>query len=135
MFERLDHVGIAVEDLDGALPLYTGALGMELVARETIPEQGVDAALLEHGGERIELLAPLRPETTVGRFLTRRGAGVHHVAYGVDDIDAALAELAGRGVELIDTAPRRGLHASRVAFVHPRASAGVLSEIVEAART
>ena len=134
MFERVDHVGIAVEDLDGAVPLYTQALGMELMARETIPDQGVEAALLEHGEEHIELLAPLRPETTVGRFLARRGPGVHHVAYGVADIDATLAELSGRGVELIDEAPRLGLHASRVAFVHPRASAGVLSEIVEAAR-
>jgi methylmalonyl-CoA epimerase len=135
MFERVDHVGIAVEDLDGALPLYTQGLGMELVARETIREQGVEAALLEHGDEHIELLAPLGPETTVGRFIARRGAGVHHVAYRVADIDATLAELSGRGVELIDEAPRLGLHASRVAFVHPRASAGVLSEIVEAART
>ena len=134
MFERVDHVGIAVEDLDGALPLYTGALGMELVARETLPDQGVEAALLERGGEHIELLAPLGPETTVGRFLARRGPGVHHVAYGVGDIDATLAQLTARGVELIDRAPRQGLHASRVAFVHPRASAGVLSEIVEAAR-
>ena len=134
MFERLDHVGIAVEDLDGALPLYTGALGMELVARETLPDQGVEAALLERGGEHIELLAPLRPQTTVGRFLARRGPGVHHVAYGVADIDATLAELVKREVELIDTAPRPGLRASRVAFVHPRATAGVLSEIVQAAR-
>ncbi len=134
MFERVDHVGIAVEDLDGALSLYTEALGMELLARETITEQGVEAALLAHGEEHIELLAPLDPATTVGRFLARRGPGVHHVAYGVADIDATLAELAGREVELIDTAPRTGLHASRVAFVQPRATAGVLSEIVQAAR-
>jgi methylmalonyl-CoA epimerase len=134
MFERVDHVGIAVDDLEGAVAGYRDVLGMEVVARETIVEQGVEAVMLARGEERIELIAPLASDTTVGRFLARRGPGVHHLAYGVADIDATLAELSARDVELIDRAPRTGLHASRVAFVHPRAAGGILSELVEAAR-
>jgi len=131
MFDRIDHVGIAVAQLDEAVALYGGALGMRVVHREVLADDGVEAALLDAG---VELLAPLGDDTPVGRFLSRRGPGMHHVAYSVSDIDATLAELRARDVELIDNAPRVGLHSRRVAFVHPRATGGVLTEIVEAAR-
>jgi methylmalonyl-CoA/ethylmalonyl-CoA epimerase len=129
----MDHLGIAVDELAPALARYRETFAMELVHREVIAEQGVEVALLEVGGEHIELLAPLAPDTPVGRFLAKRGPGIHHVAYGVRDIDATLAQLRARDVELIDTTPRIGVRASRVAFVHPRSTGGVLTEIVEAA--
>jgi methylmalonyl-CoA epimerase len=134
MFERVDHLGIAVAELDGALERYRDGFGMDLLHREVIAQQGVEAALLAAGNERIELLAPLAADTPVGRFLARRGPGMHHVAYGVSDIDVTLAELAGRDVELIDATARPGINGSRVAFIHPRATGGVLTEIIEAAR-
>ena|SRR3984893_17080894 len=129
----MDHLGIAVDELAPALARYRETFAMELVHREVMAEQGVEVALLEVGGEHIELLAPLAPDTPVGRFLAKRGPGIHHVAYGVRDIDATLAQLRARDVELIDTTPRIGVRASRVAFVHPRSTGGVLTEIVEAA--
>ena len=134
MFGLIDHVGVATEDLDAALATYEGTFSMPVVHRETIAEQGVEAVLLDVGPCHVELLRPLGPETPVGRFVTRNGGpGLHHVAYRVDDIDATLTELAGRGIELIDTQPRAGIRSSRVAFVHPRATGGVLTEIVEPA--
>ena len=133
MFGLIDHVGIAVADLDSALALYEGTFSMPLAHRETVDEQGVEAALLDVGPCHVELLRPLGPETPVGRFLDRKGPGLHHVAYRVDDIEATLAELAGRDVELIDSEPRIGIRSSRVAFVHPRSSGSVLTEIVEPA--
>jgi methylmalonyl-CoA/ethylmalonyl-CoA epimerase len=134
VFDRLDHLGIAVEALDDAVERYRDTLEMDLLHREVLAVDGVEAALMGAGEERIELLAALAPDTPVGRFLARRGPGVHHVAYRVGDIDATLAALAQRDVELIDTAARPGLRDSRVAFVHPRATGGVLTELVEAAR-
>ncbi|MBA2523194.1 MAG: methylmalonyl-CoA epimerase [Solirubrobacterales bacterium] len=134
MLERIDHVGVAVEDLDAALQLYEGALGMPLVHRETVTEQGVEAVLLDVGDGHVELLSPLGEDTPVGKFLARKGAGLHHVAYAVADIDAALSELADRGIELIDTEPRTGIRNSRVAFLHPRSTGGVLTEIVQVAK-
>jgi methylmalonyl-CoA/ethylmalonyl-CoA epimerase len=133
MLELIDHVGVAVEDLETAVSLYEETLGMPLVHRETIEEQGVDAALLDVGACHVELLRPLGPETPVGRFLAKRGPGLHHVAYRVGAIDAALAKLKEEGVELIDAEPRAGIRSSRVAFCHPRATGGVLTEIVEPA--
>jgi methylmalonyl-CoA/ethylmalonyl-CoA epimerase len=133
MFELIDHVGVAVEDLDAAVSLSEDTLAMPLAHRETIEEQGVEAALLDVGDSHVELLRPLGPDTAVGKFLARRGQGLHHVAYRVDDIDAALARLKDEGVELIDAEPRTGIRQSRVAFVHPRATRGVLTEIVEPA--
>jgi methylmalonyl-CoA/ethylmalonyl-CoA epimerase len=133
MFELIDHVGVAVEDLDAALSLYEGTLAMPVAHRETVDEQGVEAALLDVGDCHVELLRPLGPETAVGKFLAKRGEGLHHVAYRVDDIDGALARLKDEGVELIDSEPRTGIRQSRVAFVHPRATRGVLTEIVEPA--
>jgi methylmalonyl-CoA epimerase len=134
VFERVDHLGIAVEALDDAVERFRDTLDMDLRHREVLGADGVEVALMVAGEERIELLVPLAQDTPVGRFLARRGPGVHHVAYSVGDIDATLVALAEREVELIDTAARPGLHGSRVAFVHPRATGGVLTELVEAAR-
>jgi methylmalonyl-CoA epimerase len=133
VFDRVHHLGIAVEELDGALARYRDSFDMGLLHREVLREEGVEAAMLAAGEDRIELLASLRPDSNLGRFLARRGPGIHHVAYAVADIDATLAELAQRDVELIDTTARPGLHDTRVAFVHPRATGGVLTELVEAA--
>jgi len=133
MLGRIDHVGVAVEEMDAALQLYRDTLGLPLAHREVVEEQGVDAALLDVGDGHVELLAPLGPETPVGRYLERRGPGLHHVAYAVADIDAELDRLRGAGLRLIDETPRTGIRNSRVAFVHPGALAGVLTEIVEPA--
>jgi len=133
VFGLIDHVGVAVEDLDSALALYEGTFGMPVAHRETVSDQGVEAVLLDVGDGHVELLRPLGEDTAVGRFLARRGPGLHHVAYRVDDIDAALAQLREQGVELIDSEPRTGIRASRVAFLHPQATGGVLTEIVEPA--
>src|SRR4051795_5564495 len=133
MFGRIDHIGIAVADLDAAIELHQSAYGMELVHRETVEEQGVEAVLLDVGENHVELLAPLGEETPVGRFLAKRGPGLHHVAYQVADIDAALATLRAAGVRVIDETPRPGIRGSRVAFLHPSASGGVLTEIVQPA--
>ena len=133
MVGRIDHVGVAVEDLDAALQTYGDALGVALEHREVVEEQGVDAALLGVGEGHVELLAPLGPETPVGRYLAKRGPGLHHVAYAVDDIDAALESLRAAGMRLIDEQPRTGIRNSRVAFLHPAALGGVLTEIVQPA--
>ena len=127
----IDHTGIAVTDIDSALEFYRGVLGLPLVHRETVAEQGVEAVLLDLGSGHIELIAPLGPDTAVARFLAQRGPGLHHVAYRVHDIDATLASLSAAGVRLIDERPRSGIRGSRVAFVHPAATGGVLTEIVE----
>jgi methylmalonyl-CoA/ethylmalonyl-CoA epimerase len=131
MFELIDHVGVAVEDIDSALALYEATFEMPVAHRETVEEQGVEAVLLDVGACHVELLRPLGPETPVGKFLERKGPGLHHVAYRVGDIDAALAQLKQDGVELIDAEPRTGIRQSRVAFVHPKATGSVLTEIVE----
>ncbi len=133
MFIRIDHIGVAVADLDAAIELHTGAYGMEVVHRETVAEQGVEAVLLDVGENHVELLSPLAEETPVGKFLAKRGPGLHHVAYQVADIDAALAGLRDAGVRMIDEQPRIGIRSSRVAFLHPSASGGVLTELVEPA--
>ena len=133
MFGLIDHVGIAVEDLDAALALYEGTMKMTVAHRETVEDQGVEAVLLDVGSTHVELLRPLGPETAVGKFLARRGPGLHHVAYRVDEIEAALAQLRADGVRLIDEQPRIGIRQSRVAFLHPSSTAGVLTELVEPA--
>ncbi len=133
MFGRIDHIGVAVEDIDAALELYEGAFEMPLAHRETVGEQGVEAVLLDVGEGHVELLRPLGPDTAVGKFLSRKGPGLHHVAYAVDDIDATLRSLSAAGIELIDAEPRAGIRESRVAFLHPRSTGGVLTEIVEPA--
>jgi methylmalonyl-CoA epimerase len=131
VFGRIDHIGIAVEDLDAAIALHEATYGMPLVHRETVTEQGVEAVLFDVGENHVELLRPLSDETPVGRFLARRGPGLHHVAYQVGDIEATLAALKGQGVRLIDETPRIGIRKTRVAFLHPGASGGVLTEIVQ----
>jgi methylmalonyl-CoA/ethylmalonyl-CoA epimerase len=133
MFGRIDHIGVAVEDLDEAVALYSERLAMPVEHRETVAEQGVEAVLLGVGTSHVELLRPLGPETAVGRFLDRNGPGLHHVAYGTDDIDSALAAVRDAGLRLIDERPRTGIRNSRVAFVHPKSTGGVLTELVEAA--
>ena len=126
----IHHLGVAVDDLDGALATYERLFGAELEHRETVEEQGVEAASLRIGVGRVELLAALGEDTPVGKFLSKRGPGMHHVAYEVDDVGAALDDLAAEGAELIDERPRRGLFGLEVAFVHPDAVHGVLAEIV-----
>ena len=133
MFGRIDHIGVAVEDIDAALALYRDSFEMELAHRETVEEQGVEAVLLDVGEGHVELLAPLGPDTPVGKYLAKNGTGLHHVAYAVDDIDATLEKLAAAGLQLIDSEPRVGIRDSRVAFLHPRSTGGVLTEIVEPA--
>jgi len=133
MFTRIDHIGVAVEDLDAAIKLYERSFEMELVHRETVESQGVEAVLLDVGDGHVELLAPLGPDTPVGKFIAKKGVGIHHVAYAVEDIDAELARLKELGVKLIDREPRTGIRQSRVAFLHPGASGSVLTAIVEPA--
>src|SRR5919197_3594177 len=126
----IHHLGVAVEDLDAALSTYERLFGAEVEHRATVADQGVEAASLRVGDGRVELLEPLGADTPVGRFLASRGPGMHHVAYEVADIRAALAELADQGAELIDTEPRQGMFGLEVAFLHPDAVHGVLSEVV-----
>jgi methylmalonyl-CoA/ethylmalonyl-CoA epimerase len=126
----IHHLGVAVDDLDEALSTYERLLGAKLEHRETVEDQGVEAASLRVGESRVELLASLGDETPVGKFLAKRGPGMHHVAYEVDDLSASLEELAGQGAELIDERPRRGLFGLEVAFVHPDSVHGVLAELV-----
>jgi methylmalonyl-CoA epimerase len=134
VFSRIDHVGVAVEEIEPALELYRDTLELVLAHREVVEEQGVEAVLLDVGENHVELLAPLGADTPVGKFLARQGPGLHHVAYQVDDIDDTLEKLRRAGLRLIDEQPRAGIRGSRVAFLHPRATAGVLTEIVEPAR-
>jgi methylmalonyl-CoA/ethylmalonyl-CoA epimerase len=133
MLGRIDHIGVATDDLDSAIALYEETLGMPIAHRETVESQGVEAVLLDVGDGHVELLRPLGPDTPVGRYLERKGPGLHHVAYAVEDIDDTLGILKEAGVELIDTEPRAGIRDSRVAFVHPMSTGGVLTEIVEPA--
>ena len=133
MFGRIDHIGVAVEDIDAAIELYRDGFEMKLAHRETVSSQGVEAVLLDVGDGHVELLAPLGPDTPVGKYMAKNGAGLHHVAYAVDDIDAALKNIAAAGIQLIDSEPRTGIRDSRVAFLHPRSTGGVLTEIVEPA--
>ncbi|HET8976051.1 MAG TPA: methylmalonyl-CoA epimerase [Solirubrobacterales bacterium] len=133
MLDRIDHIGVATEDIEGAIALYEASFGMPVAHRETVESQGVEAVLLDVGDGHVELLAPLGPDTPVGKFLAKKGPGLHHVAYAVSDIDEALSKLKEAGVDLIDNEPRIGIRDSRVAFLHPKATGGVLTEIVEPA--
>jgi methylmalonyl-CoA/ethylmalonyl-CoA epimerase len=135
VFELIDHVGLAVSDLERATALYEGTFGMPIVHRETVESQGVEAVLLDVGEGHVELLHPLGPDTVVGRFIAKRGEGLHHVAYRVADIDSTLGTLKGAGIELIDSEARVGIRGSRVAFLHPKATGGALTELVEPAAT
>jgi methylmalonyl-CoA/ethylmalonyl-CoA epimerase len=126
----IHHLGIAVEDLDEAVATYERLFGAEVEQRGSVADQGVEAASLRVGAGRVELLASLGEETPVGKFLAKRGPGMHHVAYEVDDLPAELSRLSAAGAELIDERPREGLFGLEVAFVHPDAAHGVLSELV-----
>jgi methylmalonyl-CoA/ethylmalonyl-CoA epimerase len=133
VFSRIDHIGVAVAELEPAIELYRDGMKLELVHREVVAEQGVEAVLLDVGENHVELLAPLSEETPVGKFLAKNGPGLHHIAYQVTDIEATLHELGQAGMRLIDEQPRTGIRGSRVAFLHPRSSLGVLTEIVQPA--
>jgi methylmalonyl-CoA/ethylmalonyl-CoA epimerase len=124
------HIGIAVDDLDAAIALYEALFGGSVEQRERVEDQGVEAASLHVGSSRVELLAPLGPDTPVGKFLAKRGAGMHHIAFEVDDVAAELERLRADGVLLIDEQPRRGMFGLEVAFVHPESTGGVLAEFV-----
>jgi len=124
---KLHHVGVAVADLDAAILLYASVFGAELTHRASSDKDGLAAAFLRGGGAEIELLTPLREDTPVGKFLARRGPGLHHVAFAVRDIEKAMADARASGLELIDQEPRIGLHGTRIAFVHPKSVGGVLT--------
>ena len=132
MPSRIHHVGVAVADLDESIRIYQSALGAELVHRASNEREGLEAAFLKVGDGEVELMAPLREDSPVGKFLAKRGPGLHHVAYAVADIDKALAGARASGVELIDSEPRIGMHGTRIAFLHPKSLGGVLTELVEA---
>ena len=133
MFGEIDHIGIAVEDLDDSVALYRDRLGMREQHRETVEQQGVHAVLLEIGDAHVELISPIGPDGAVARFLERGGPGLHHVAYRTDDIEAAIGRLVASGVRMIDEEPRVGIRGSLVAFAHPKSTGGVLTEIVQPA--
>jgi methylmalonyl-CoA/ethylmalonyl-CoA epimerase len=137
---RIDHVGIACHDLDQAIAFYESTFGLEVVSRERGADQGVSEAMLRvadapAGTSYVQLLQPLGPDTPVGRFLARRGEGVHHIGYGVTDIAAALASIGATGVRLIDSRPRHGSMGASIAFLHPKDIGGVLTELVQAAES
>jgi methylmalonyl-CoA/ethylmalonyl-CoA epimerase len=133
VFNRIDHVGIAVEAIEPALELWRDGFELDIAHREVVEEQGVEAVLLDVGENHIELLAPLGPDTPVGKFLAKRGPGMHHIAYQVSDIEATLAALEQAGRQLIDRRPRIGIGGARVAFLEPKGTGRVLTEIVEPA--
>ena len=137
LLSRIDHVGIACRDLDAAIGLYQATFGLEVVSLEVNEEQGVREAMLAVGGDLrpgyVQLLEPLGPDTPVGRFLARRGEGLHHVGYGVSDISEALAAIGGTGIRLLDQRPRHGSMGASIAFLHPADLGGVLTELVQAA--
>lgn len=133
MFTRIDHIGVAVNDVEQALELYRDTFAMDVAHREIVEAQGVEAVLLDVGENHVELMAPLAADTPVGKFLAKRGPGLHHVAYQVDDIDAVLSRLGQAGLPLIDKQARIGIRGSRVAFLELKGTAGVLTEIVEPA--
>lgn len=127
----IDHIGIAVRSLDEALAFFSDALGLRCTGRETVTDQGVRVAVLPVGESRLELLEPIQEDSPVGRFLSKRGEGIHHICLTVDDIDSALADLRARNVRLVDETPRCGVEGRKIAFLHPASSHGVLIELVE----
>jgi len=131
MFDRVDHVGIAVRDLDAAIAFYAKTFGVEFTYRHTVEEQGVEEAMGRVGESWIQLLRPLRPDTPVGKFIETRGEGVHHIGYGVADVKAAIEELKGQDIRMIDEHPRPGSRGASIAFIHPKSVGGVLVELVQ----
>ena len=131
MLEKIDHIGIAVPDLDAAAAAYAQIFGVEPSHREVVESDGVETVMFEVGESRIELLGSLGPDSKIHNFLEKRGGGIHHVAYGVSDVQGALDRLAAEGTQLLDTTPRKGAGGKLVAFVHPKAAAGVLTELCQ----
>jgi len=134
MLGKIEHVAVAVADLDAAVAHYEDVWGLKVFHRERVEDQGVEEAMLPLGESFLQLLGPTGPDTTVGKFIERRGEGLHHIAYEVADLEGTLAELKAQGVELIDEAPRRGGRGHMVAFVHPRSNHGLLVELIQAPR-
>jgi len=133
LLTRIDHVGIACRDLEETVARYEALFGLSVASREVNEEQGVQEAMLEvAGGSYVQLLQPLRPDSPVGRFLERHGEGVHHIGYGVDDVQAALDQLGRLGIRLLDRRPRHGSMGAAIAFLHPKDVGGVLTELVQA---
>ena len=128
---KIDHIGIAVKSLTEAAAIYENALGLKVNAYDQVDEQGVRIAMLNIGESRIELLEPTGPESPIEKFMTKRGEGIHHIAITVDDIEKALERLKAAGIRLVDNEPRRGAHNTRIAFVHPSSTHGVLLELVQ----
>ena len=132
MLSRIDHIGIAVRDLDEAIRIYERRLGLQSTRRERLEREGIEVAMIPIGESRIELITPLRPDSKVEKFLQDRGEAVHHVAYATDDVGASLSHAGAAGAELLDEAARPGAHGTRIGFVHPKSVCGVLTEFVEA---
>lgn len=133
MLKKINHIGIAVHSLEEALPFYRDMLGMAFQGTEEVAEQGVRVAMLGVGESKVELLEPTSPESPIAKFLEKNGPGIHHLAYEVEDIEAAIARLEGEGARMIDRTPRNGAHGTRIAFVHPKSSGGVLTELCQSA--
>lgn len=131
MLQKINHIGIAVQSLDTTLPFYRDALGMAFKGEEVVVEQKVKVAMLQIGESKIELLEPTSPESPIAKFLEKNGPGIHHIAYEVDDIYAAIAHMQQQGARMIDESPRNGAHGTRIAFVHPKSSNGVLTELCQ----
>jgi len=132
MLTKINHIGIAVKSLDDTIPFYRDSLGMALAGIEEVAEQKVRVAMLQVGESMIELLEPTSPESPVAKFIEKNGSGIHHIAYEVDDIEKAIARLLGDGARMIDEKPRHGVHGTRIAFIHPKSSGGVLTELCQA---
>jgi methylmalonyl-CoA/ethylmalonyl-CoA epimerase len=131
MTHKINHIGIAVQSIDATIPFYRDQLGMEFLGCEEVAEQKVKVAMLAIGESKIELLEPTSPDSPVARFLEKSGQGIHHIAYEVGDIEAALAKMIAEGARMIDEKPRSGAHGTRIAFVHPKSSHGVLTELCQ----
>jgi methylmalonyl-CoA/ethylmalonyl-CoA epimerase len=131
MLKKINHIGIAVASLDEAVPFYQNSLGMAFKGCEAVPEQKVKVAFLQVGESKIELLEPTSAESPIAKFLEKCGAGIHHIAYEVENIEAAIAKLEADGAKMIDKVPRSGAHGAKIAFVHPKSSNGVLTELCQ----
>jgi len=131
MLQKINHIGIAVQSLDATLPFYQNALDMAFTGTEEVAEQKVRVAMLQVGESKIELLEPTSPDSPIAKFLEKNGPGIHHIAYEVDDIEAAIAHMKEQGARMIDEVPRNGAHGTRIAFVHPKSSNGVLTELCQ----